>query len=1303
MEKTEEVELKSKIFYFFREKHWNQMLIASKEGILKFKGNPCFHLYQSLSLVLINRLEEGVHELEALRNENDIKLSVTIALMYGHKVLGVTNREIFTKLDAQMREYRKSTEAVDFYYSAFVLLCFGKPEKALDYADKALNIQSSLYECLSLKGWILIQLRGVKKCDSVKELFHTALQHNANYMDAILGYTECCLMQNDTAEALNSINKAVVRHNNTSLPLLQKLRVHLASFDWEQALETANRINNTDSKNLTVHQTLIMISLCRSSSTEELIIQMKKFFKLVESIELNNVEFLLDSVKLFTRISDRNFEVYSETVKALENCLHANPEKADLVVELGYEMLFQSKMKEALRFFKNATKIEETSFNALLGLSMCEFSENGNSEQLRKQIEFLMELKESSTSPLLMLIQAKISENPEDAVRRLKSICDIKLSQLKGVPFSGQFLLTLDPDLMLDVAREYLKYATVAMNMVKGANDSIQEILNIMVKSCPGSSDTSFVLAKLQYLKGDDLNALRRLEILLSNTSEANSDAQLLMAQIQVKHGQFDRAKQTLETCVSNDFKIRDNPVYHYIVSLVEKNSRNYPDAIKSLNTALALSKKGNVGLADIAGIYVELLDALHLTQRTEEADKLLEEASEELKGTPEEARILLLSAEHLIKRDNVQAALDLLDKVSPTDSCFTEARAKHADIMLNYRRDKKAFLKCHEKFAEENPSVDSYVALGDAYMTVLEPDLALKSYEKALNLNPSDPVLIAKMGKALVDTHYFKRAVNYYKEAIKTSNDPELKLQLAELHMNLREYEKGELILLNELEEEKSNTDKSDLTYLRFRTKLLILLGQIQEKSGNITFALKSLKDGMENQQRVRKRVAIEQSDVPENEIQIIVDISVKLGDMAMSLKHNEQAINYYKEGLDVSPNNVAILTALAKLYMQMNYMELCQQTCGQILRIDPDNETASVIMADIAFRKIDFDMALFHFTQLVAKQPKNWEALARLIEILRRTGNIDDAPKYLEASETYHESSSRDPGFLYCKGLYQWYCGNLNGALRSFNGARNHVEFGLSAIYNMIEICLNPDDEMLTEQFVETDDIEYKDSRSMALKTADRLLKELKQKIDTNSDEILKYRLLTNFRLLATKEKFNIDRALDDFVVLASESAYKDNIAITLGIATAYTLLKQSQRAKNQLKRIVKSTWTFEDAEYLERCWLLLGDYYIQSSKYDIAMDLINKVIQHNKSCTKAYEYCGYVSEKEQKYKDAANYYEKAWKYSGRNNPSLGFKLAYCLMKSKKFPDAIDAAQEVLRLSPEYPRVRKDILDKCMNNLRV
>lgn len=39
------------------------------------------------------------------------------------------------------------------------------------------------------------------------------------------------------------------------------------------------------------------------------------------------------------------------------------------------------------------------------------------------------------------------------------------------------------------------------------------------------------------------------------------------------------------------------------------------------------------------------------------------------------------------------------------------------------------------------------------------------------------------------------------------------------------------------------------------------------------------------------------------------------------------------------------------------MNYLELCQQTCITLLDLDPDNETAAILMADIAFRKVHFD----------------------------------------------------------------------------------------------------------------------------------------------------------------------------------------------------------------------------------------------------------------------------------------------------------------------------------------------------------
>lgn len=50
--------------------------------------------------------------------------------------------------------------------------------------------------------------------------------------------------------------------------------------------------------------------------------------------------------------------------------------------------------------------------------------------------------------------------------------------------------------------------------------------------------------------------------------------------------------------------------------------------------------------------------------------------------------------------------------------------------------------------------------------------------------------------------------------------------------------------------------------------------------------------------------------------------------------------------------------------------------------------------------------------------------------------------------------------PSFKYFNYLSR-YTGEPNDALRHFNKARKDSDWGQNAVYNMIEICLNPDNE--------------------------------------------------------------------------------------------------------------------------------------------------------------------------------------------------------------------------------------------------
>ncbi len=93
----------------------------------------------------------------------------------------------------------------------------------------------------------------------------------------------------------------------------------------------------------------------------------------------------------------------------------------------------------------------------------------------------------------------------------------------------------------------------------------------------------------------------------------------------------------------------------------------------------------------------------------------------------------------------------------------------------------------------------------------------------------------------------------------------------------------------------------------------------------------------------------------------------------------------------------------ALARLYLMTDDLDQCQYSCMALLRQDSENEEATVMMADLAFRKNDYESAMFHFQQLLQKKPDYWVALARLVEVMRRTGHLEEVPQYLAKSEDF------------------------------------------------------------------------------------------------------------------------------------------------------------------------------------------------------------------------------------------------------------------------------------------------------------
>lgn len=77
-------------------------------------------------------------------------------------------------------------------------------------------------------------------------------------------------------------------------------------------------------------------------------------------------------------------------------------------------------------------------------------------------------------------------------------------------------------------------------------------------------------------------------------------------------------------------------------------------------------------------------------------------------------------------------------------------------------------------------------------------------------------------------------------------------------------------------------------------------------------------------------------------------------MAQQAIYIQNNDLALSNFKECMKYTPNDIETLVSLAKLQMKSKEMDMCRNTCLQILQLDSNSEAASVLMADLSFRKV-------------------------------------------------------------------------------------------------------------------------------------------------------------------------------------------------------------------------------------------------------------------------------------------------------------------------------------------------------------
>jgi tetratricopeptide repeat protein 21B len=283
--------------------------------------------------------------------------------------------------------------------------------------------------------------------------------------------------------------------------------------------------------------------------------------------------------------------------------------------------------------------------------------------------------------------------------------------------------------------------------------------------------------------------------------------------------------------------------------------------------------------------------------------------------------------------------------------------------------------------------------------MDIQEPEEAIQYYEKALDQDPDDLVLIRETGRALVMTHDYNRAIKYYEQTLQ--DDPnlfDLRTDLAELYIKLKAFDDSKRVLIEAL---KSLKDfKQDLLSKQRNVNTLVLLAKVyldEDMQGTDwrfkenPDAKQALIEASRSQGDVIELSRQQVSDKLDEEKSLAADISFKLGKYYEERDGNlNEAFVCFNETLTRNNEHKDSMIAIARIHQNQGNNDQCEQFCRKILKLDPSNEDATYMVANLRLMKDETDHAMKSYIELLEKNPNNYNILANLIELLRKAGRI-------------------------------------------------------------------------------------------------------------------------------------------------------------------------------------------------------------------------------------------------------------------------------------------------------------------------
>lgn len=318
------LEYESIIQWCCRQCYYNEMLSYAKQAIDDDPINDRLGVYLALAQAFTNQTKESLKQVSVLTRVPETALAALLIQSFVQNTLGNSDPKMLAQSEMRIREESKKASPYALAVAAMVMVLLHKFDMSKEYANRAAKLKPGDQFVLLSRGWSYLLPDNKETTEKSPNYFEMVVSESGKHFNALLGLAKFKELRGDHSEAISILNSLIVRYPKMSLPLVEKINNLLALKDWDQVLETANRILTFENSNLDAIKVKAFVAICNDGNYTEGAKFVQAFFRNLLVAEGKNVELFVENIKIFRRIACREQTVLTELFKVSDKMSQMN-------------------------------------------------------------------------------------------------------------------------------------------------------------------------------------------------------------------------------------------------------------------------------------------------------------------------------------------------------------------------------------------------------------------------------------------------------------------------------------------------------------------------------------------------------------------------------------------------------------------------------------------------------------------------------------------------------------------------------------------------------------------------------------------------------------------------------------------------------------------------------------------------------------------------------------------------------------------------------------------------------------------